>query len=107
MAKAFLTKTSVPGSSYPAITSSFLCEHAFDACLAVITLGFAFTQGVFPKPPDFSKLKAFDIAFLASHPRFTLFLLTALAFLVLLLFAVLSRRETTEAPVVRWHPARG
>ena len=42
-------------------------------------LTFAFTQGVFPKPPDFSKLDAFDLSFFASHPRFTLFLLTALA----------------------------
>ena len=35
-------------------------------------------QGAFPKPPDFSKLPAFDLAFFASHPRFTLFLLTVL-----------------------------
>jgi len=28
---------------------------------------FAFTQGVFPKPPDFSKLSSFDISYLASH----------------------------------------
>ena len=34
---------------------------------------FVFTQGAFPKPPDFSELLAFDLAFFASHPRFTLF----------------------------------
>ena len=45
---------------------------------AILILLFAFTQGVFPKPPDFSKLPAFDLAFFASHPRFTLFLLTVL-----------------------------
>jgi len=90
--KVFLTKTSVPRSSYPAITSSFLCEHVFDAGLAVITLGFAFTQGVFPKPPDFSKLGAFDLSYLAAHPRFTLFLLTALGVLGLIGFALLSAR---------------
>ena len=36
-------------------------------------------QGVFPKPPDFSRLSSFDISYLAEHFRFTLFLLTALA----------------------------
>jgi uncharacterized membrane protein YbhN (UPF0104 family) len=90
--KAYLTKTSVPGSSYPAITSSFLCEHAFDACMAVITLTFAFTQGVFPKPPDFSKLGAFDLSYLAAHPRFTLFIITAIGVLVLVGIALLSAR---------------
>ena len=47
--------------------------------MAIPILLFAFTQGAFPKPPDFSELPAFDLAFFASHPRFTLFLLTALA----------------------------
>ena len=46
--------------------------------MGVLILAFAFTQGVFPKPPDFAKLNAFDLSYLASHPRFTLFLLTAL-----------------------------
>ena len=40
---------------------------------------FAFTQGVFPKPPDFSDLNAFDLSYFAQHPKFTLFVLTALA----------------------------
>ena len=43
--------------------------------MGTLILIFAFTQGVFPKPPDFSKLPAFDLAFLAKHPRFTLFFL--------------------------------
>ena len=60
--------------------------------LAEQVLAFAFTQGAFPKPPDFSKLPAFDIAFLASNPRFTLFLLTVLGILVLVAFAILSAR---------------
>ena len=60
--------------------------------MGVFILSFAFTQGVFPKPPDFSKLGAFDLSFFASHPRFTLFLLTALGLAVLVAFAVLSAR---------------
>ena len=90
--KLFLTKRSIPGSSYPAVGSSFLVEGVFDLSIGVLILAFAFTQGAFPKPPDFSKLNAFDLSYLASHPRFTLFLLTALAVAALVAFALLSAR---------------
>jgi uncharacterized membrane protein YbhN (UPF0104 family) len=90
--KLFLTKTSVPRSTYPAIGAAFFVELGFDATMGTLILIFAFTQGVFPKPPDFSKLNAFDLSFLASHPRFTLFLLTALAIAGLVGFALLSAR---------------
>jgi uncharacterized protein (TIRG00374 family) len=60
--------------------------------MAVPILIFAFSQGAFPKPPDFSKLPAFDLAFFASHPRFTLFLLTVMAIASLVGFALLSAR---------------
>ena len=90
--RLFLTKTSVPNSSYPAVASSFFVEQIFDLTMAVPILLFAFTQGAFPKPPDFSKLPAFDLAFFASHPRFTLFLLTVMAIGALIAFALLSAR---------------
>jgi uncharacterized protein (TIRG00374 family) len=90
--RLFLTKTSVPNSSYPAVASSFLVDNVFDLIVAVPILLFAFSQGVFPKPPDFSKLNAFDLSYLASHPRFTLFLLTFLALAALVAFAILSVR---------------
>ena len=90
--RLFLTKTSVPNSSYPAVASSFAVEQIFDLTMAIPILLFAFTQGAFPKPPDFSKLPAFDLAFFASHPRFTLFVLTVLAIAVLVAFALLSSR---------------
>ncbi len=90
--RLFLTKTSVPNSSYPAVASSFAVELIFDLCIAIPVLTFAFTQGVFPKPPDFSELPAFDLAFFASNPQFTLFLVTALGLLTLVLFALLSAR---------------
>jgi uncharacterized protein (TIRG00374 family) len=90
--RLFLTRSSVPRSSFPAVASSFAVEMIFDLCMAIPILAFAFTQGAFPKPPDFSKLPAFDLAFLASHPRFTLFLLTVLAILGVVAFALLSAR---------------
>ena len=66
--RLFLTKTSVPNSSYPAVAAAFSVELLFDLCMAIPILAFAFTQGVFPKPPDFSELPAFDLAFFAVAP---------------------------------------
>jgi len=90
--KLFLTRSSIPGSSYPTVAAAFFVESIFDACVGVLVLIFAFTQGVFPKPPDFSKLSSFDISYLAEHFKFTLFLLTALAILAIVAFALLSVR---------------
>jgi uncharacterized protein (TIRG00374 family) len=90
--RLFLTKISVPGSSYPAVAAAFAVEAIYDLSIAIPVMIFAFTQGVFPKPPDFSKLPAFDLAFFAGHMRFTLFLLTVLAILALVAFALLSSR---------------
>ena len=88
----FLTKTSVPRSSYPAVGASFAVEAIFDVVMGVFILTFAFTQGVFPKPPDFADLNAFDLSYLASHPRFTLFFVTALGVGSMVAFALLSTR---------------
>jgi uncharacterized protein (TIRG00374 family) len=90
--RLFLTRSSVPDSSFPAVAASFAVEMIFDLCMAIPILTFAFTQGAFPKPPDFSKLPAFDLAFFASHMRFTLFLLTVLGLLGVIGFALLSAR---------------
>jgi uncharacterized membrane protein YbhN (UPF0104 family) len=90
--RLFLTKSSIPNSNYPAVASAFVVEFGFDLTIAVPVLAFAFSQGVFPKPPDFSKLPAFDLAFFAGHPRFTLFMLTVLGIVALAGFALLSTR---------------
>jgi glycosyltransferase 2 family protein len=90
--RLFLTKTAIPNSSYPAVASSFVVELGFDVAMGSLVLLFAFTQGVFPKPPDFANLNAFDLSYLAAHPRFTLFLITAVAVAVLFSFAYFSVR---------------
>jgi uncharacterized protein (TIRG00374 family) len=90
--KVFLAKSSIPRSSYATVAASIYTEAPFDAVIGVFVLIFAFSQGVFPKPPDFAKLNAFDISFLASNFRLTLFLITALAVAGLVGFALLSRR---------------
>ncbi len=92
IAQLFLTRTSIERSSYPTIASALSTGVIFDWGMGVLVMCFAFTQGVFPKPPDFSKLPAFDISFFASHPRFTLFFLTALGVLFCVAFALLSAK---------------
>jgi uncharacterized protein (TIRG00374 family) len=90
--KLFLTRSSIPGSRYPTVAAAFFVESIFDAAVGVLVLIFAFTQGVFPKPPDFAKLNSFDISYLAQHFRLTLFLLTVLGIVALIGFAWLSTR---------------
>lgn len=90
--KIFLAKSSIPDSTYATVTASIYTEAPFDAVVGACVLIFAFTQGVFPKPPDFAKLNAFDLSFLASNFRLTLFLITAVALLAFVAFALLSRR---------------
>jgi uncharacterized membrane protein YbhN (UPF0104 family) len=90
IAQLFLTRVSIPPSSYATIASSLWTGVIFDWLMGLLVMCFAFTQGVFPKPPDFSKLPAFDISFFASHMRFTLFFLTVLGVAFLVAFALLS-----------------
>ncbi|HME02432.1 MAG TPA: lysylphosphatidylglycerol synthase transmembrane domain-containing protein [Solirubrobacteraceae bacterium] len=90
--KLFLARSSIPGSSYPTVASAFFVEAIFDVTVGVFVLIFAFSQGVFPKPPDFSKLKSFDISYLAQHFHLTLFVITALGVALLVAFALLSTR---------------
>jgi uncharacterized membrane protein YbhN (UPF0104 family) len=88
----FLTKNSIEGATFPAVGSAIAVGAIFDAFVMVLVLVFAFSQGVFPKPPDFAKLNAFDLSFFASHFDFTLFLVTALGVIAIALFALLSAR---------------
>ena len=90
--KLFLAKSSVRNSHYSTVAAAFYVESVFDAAVGILVLVYAFSQGVFPKPPDFSKLDAFDISWLAGHPRVTLFGVTLLAVLALTVFAVVSAR---------------
>src|SRR4029078_4723130 len=85
--KLFLVKSSIPNSSYPAVGSSIFVEAIFDPRMAIPILAFAFSQGAFPKPPDFSKIPAFDLAFFAGHPKFTLFFLIFLGVAMLVRLA--------------------
>ena len=92
IAQLFLTRLAIPPASYPAVAAALSTGVVFDWGIGLLVMCFAFTQGVFPKPPDFSKLPAFDISFFASNMRFTLFFLTVTGVLFLVGFALLSAR---------------
>ena len=92
VAQLYLTKNSIRGSAYPAITSALATGAIVDAVVSSGVLVFAFTQGIFPKPSDFADIGSFDLAFLARHPDVTAFMVTALVVLVLVAFAILSTR---------------
>jgi uncharacterized membrane protein YbhN (UPF0104 family) len=73
--KVFLVKRQIPGSSYPAVTSSFLVQSVFDTTIGVLVLLYAVTQGLLPPLPQIPHLPAFEISFWAEHPR-TLLIVT-------------------------------
>jgi uncharacterized membrane protein YbhN (UPF0104 family) len=90
--RLFLTKNAIPNATYPATAGAFAVEMGFDIVFGTTILLFAFTQGVFPKPPDLSKLNAFELSYFAQHPKFTLFFLTVLAIGAIATVALLSAR---------------
>lgn len=67
--KVFLVKRQIPGSSYPAVASSFLVQTIFDTAIGVLVLLYAITQGLLPEPPRLPNLPAFELSFWAEHPR--------------------------------------
>jgi uncharacterized membrane protein YbhN (UPF0104 family) len=67
--KVFLVKRQIPGSSYPAVTSSFLVQTVFDTSVGILVLFYAISQGLLPPLPQIPDLPAFEISFWADHPR--------------------------------------
>lgn len=90
--KIMLTKNSISGSSYPAITSSFFVQTVFDTTAGIMVLIYAITQGLLPKPPELPELPAFELSFWAENPRLLVLFLTVLVIGLIVLFAVLARR---------------
>ena len=89
--KIFLAKKSIPGSSYPAVASSFAVLAPFDTTIGICVLVYALTLGLLPALPKVPELPAFDIAFWADHPDLLMFFLTVVWIGTAILFIVLSR----------------
>jgi uncharacterized membrane protein YbhN (UPF0104 family) len=90
--KIFLAKRSIRGSSYPAITSSFLVQTVFDTSAGILVFIYALTQGLLPEPPELPDLPAFDLAFWADNPNILIFTLTALGIAAVIAFMLIARR---------------
>ncbi|MGH2994483.1 MAG: lysylphosphatidylglycerol synthase domain-containing protein [Solirubrobacterales bacterium] len=90
--KILLAKKSIPGSSYPAVASSFAVLAPFDTGIGICVLIYALTLGLLPALPRIDDLPAFDIAFWAEHPELLMFFLTVLGIGAVVLFVVLARR---------------
>ncbi len=80
--KVFLVKRQIPGSSYPAVTSSFLVQTVFDTSVGILVLFYAISQGLLPPLPRIPELPAFEISFWADHPK-TLAIAVALTLLAI------------------------
>lgn len=90
--RLYLGKQSVPNSTYPTVGSSFMVQLPFDMLVGTTILIYGFTQGIFPSLPDLSALPAFDLSFLARHPKFAIFLFTLVPIVLLAIFGYLSVR---------------
>jgi uncharacterized membrane protein YbhN (UPF0104 family) len=89
--KVFLVKRQIPGSSYPAVTSSFLVQSVFDTTVGLLVLLYAVSRGLLPKPPSLPDLPAFEISFWAAHPQTFLIVTAALLLAIAVAVALLAR----------------
>jgi uncharacterized protein (TIRG00374 family) len=90
--KVFLVKREIPGSSYPAVTSSFLVQTVFDTTVGLLVLLYAVAQGLLPKPPELPNLPAFEISFWAAHPQTLLIVTGALLLAIAVAVYLLAHR---------------
>jgi glycosyltransferase 2 family protein len=88
--KIVLAKRSIRGSSYPAIASSFAVLTPFDVVFGICVLGYAFTQGLLPRPPELPQIPAFEISFWARNPEVLLFTITVIGIGVVIAVATLA-----------------
>lgn len=88
--RLYLTRQTIPRSSYAAIGSSFLVELVFDVPVAIAVVAYAVSQGVFPSLPGLPSLPALDLGYLSRHPELTLFAITVAGVAVMAAIAYLS-----------------
>jgi uncharacterized membrane protein YbhN (UPF0104 family) len=93
--KVYLTKTSIDRATYPTIGAALLVEAIFDLCAGGLAVLVAIALGVFPSPPSWLSFDAVDLSFVVSDGRRALFLLTAFAVALLVIFSLVALRVRT------------
>jgi uncharacterized membrane protein YbhN (UPF0104 family) len=91
LAKLYLAKRRVSGSTYPTLGSSLIVETLFDFFVAAGIIAWAIVLGVLPGVPDLPRIPAFDWRFVVQHPAIAAFLGGVLLFGALLLAGWASR----------------
>ena len=94
VAKLYIAKHRVEGSTYPTLTSSLVVETLFDFVVASVLFLWAIQMGLLPGVPDLPRLPAFDWRFVVEHPRVAAFLGSVLLGGIILLIAWAARRVT-------------
>jgi uncharacterized membrane protein YbhN (UPF0104 family) len=92
LAKLYLVKHRLPGSSYPALGSTLVVETLFDFCVSSALLLVAIKLGLLPGAPDLPSIPAFDWSFVVAHPRIAALLAVAVLAGSFLLWGWASRQ---------------
>ena len=90
--RLFLTRTAVPHSTYPAIAATFAVEMIYDIVFGEADARVRVHAGHIPEAARLLEDPRVRPAFFAGHPRFTLFVITALGIATLVAMGVLSVR---------------
>jgi glycosyltransferase 2 family protein len=78
VAKLYLAKRSIPGSTYTTLTSTLLVQSIFDFVMASILLVWAIQQGALPGLDVLPNLPSFDFSWFFAHPQASAGILAAL-----------------------------
>jgi hypothetical protein len=78
VAKLYLAKRSIPGSTYTTLTSTLLVQSIFDFLMASVLVVWAIQQGALPGLDVLPNLPSFDFSWFFAHPQASAGILAAL-----------------------------
>lgn len=78
-AKIVLARQQIPGSTYPAVTSSFAVQTVFDTAAGLLVLAYALSQGLLPTPPQMPQIPALDYTFWTTNYDFLILVTSTVA----------------------------
>jgi uncharacterized protein (TIRG00374 family) len=94
VAKLYLARRSIPGSTYTTLTSTLLVQSIFDFTVASLLLLWAIQQGVLPGLDVLPNLPSFDFSWFFAHPSASLAILAVMFVGLVVLAAWLEQHVT-------------